>query len=98
MTATFAALEARVNTAVFRHVSNANATLNGVAVVGIFDNAHDEQAIAMGLAGTVPMFTLDSADVPTPVVGLALVVGATTYTVVDAMPDGTGITRLRLRT
>lgn len=74
------------------------ATLNGVAVTGIFDAAYEEQGLGLGMAGTVPVYTLPSADVPATVVGLALVIGATTYTVVESMPDGTGITRLRLRT
>lgn len=73
------------------------ATLNGVAVTGIFDNAYDDQAVAMGIASTGPIITLPSASVPSPVVGLSLVVNSTTYKVVDAMPDGTGITRLQLR-
>jgi hypothetical protein len=75
-----------------------SATLAGVPVTGIFDNAFDEQALAMGLAGTVPLFTLASGSVPSPVVGQPLVYGGTTYTVVETLPDGTGITRLRLRT
>lgn len=75
-----------------------SATLAGVPVVVIFDNAFDEQQLAMGLAGTVPMVTLASSAVPSPVVGQPLVVGGTTYTVVETLPDGTGITRLRLRT
>lgn len=73
------------------------ATLNGVAVTGIFDNAYDDQAVALGVASTGPVLTLPSASVPSPVVGLSLVVSGTTYKVVDAMPDGTGVTRLQLR-
>lgn len=73
------------------------ATLGGVAVTGIFDNGYDEQSLAMGIAGTSPVFTLPSASVPTPVVGLPLVINSVTYKVVESMPDGTGITRLQLR-
>lgn len=97
MTAPFAALEARVNAAVFARLANADATLNGVAVVGIFDNGYDEQAIAMGISGTAPLYTLASSAVPSGVIGMSLVIGATTYKVVESMPDGTGITRLQLR-
>ena len=74
------------------------ATLAGVAVAGIFDNGFDEQALAMGMASSAPVFTLASAAVPAPVIGLFLVVGAVTYKVVESMPDGTGVTRLQLRT
>lgn len=84
-------------TAFFIEAEHASAaTLNGVAVRGIFDNAYALQEYA-GAAST-PVFTLPSASVPALVVGLALVVGGTTYQVVEAMPDGTGITMLRLRT
>lgn len=74
------------------------ATLAGVAVAGIFDNGFDEQALAMGMAASTPVFTLASAAVPAQVIGLPLVIGAVTYQVVEAMPDGTGVTRLQLRT
>lgn len=74
------------------------AALNGVAVRGIFDNGFDDQALAMGMAATAPVFTLASSAVPAPGIGLSLVIGAVTYKVVESMPDGTGITRLQLRT
>lgn len=97
MTAPFAFLEARANAAVMKSLANAEATLGGVAVTGIFDNGYDEQSIAMGVAGTAPVFTLASASVPAGVIGLSLLIGAVTYKVVESMPDGTGITRLQLR-
>jgi hypothetical protein len=75
-----------------------NATLNGVAVRGIFDNDYVVQDMGGGVASSGPAFTLASSSVPSPVVGLVLVVNATSYKVVEAMPDGTGITRLQLRT
>ena len=71
------------------------ATLNGVAVQGIFENAYAQQEF--GGAASAPVFTLPTASVPTPVVGLSLAVGGKTYQVVETMPDGTGITTLRLR-
>ena len=72
-------------------------TLNGVAVRGIFDNGFEEQPIALGFGGTNPLYTLASSAVPSGVIGMSLVIGATTYKVVESMPDGTGITRLQLR-
>ena len=71
------------------------ATLNGVAVQGIFENAYT--ALEFGGAASSPVFTLPTASVPTPVVGLSLAVGGKVYQVVETMPDGTGITMLRLR-
>ena len=73
-----------------------NATLAGVAVVGIFDNGYLSQD--MGGSGSAPVYTLPSASVPVDAVGLLLVLSGTTYKVVEVIPDGTGITTLRLRT
>jgi len=98
MTAPFAALETRLNTAVFKQLSNVDATLAGLTVRGIFDAAYELQDMASGIMSSAPVLTLASADVPTNVVGASVVVGAVTYKVIEAMPDGTGITMLRLRT
>jgi len=72
------------------------ATLGGVPVMGIFDNAYFDQD--MGGSGSTPSYTLPTSAVPANVVGMALVVGGTTYKVAEPMPDGTGVTTLRLRT
>jgi hypothetical protein len=93
----FADLEQRVNAAVMRRLANASATLDGEAVTGIFDNAYRLQDVGEMVGATAPAFTLADADVPSDVVGCELVYGATTYTVVEPMPDGTGLTVLRLR-
>lgn len=93
----FAALESRSTAAVFKHLSNASALLNGGAVTGIFDAAYEQgSAGAMGMASTMPMFTLPSDSVPANPVGQAFVHAAVAYTVVHAEPDGTGVTRLML--
>ena len=73
------------------------ATLAGVAVTGIFDNGYLVQDLGDGVGATGPTFTLPSSQVPSVSVGLALVVNATTYKVVEPVADGTGITTLRLR-
>ena len=75
-----------------------NATLAGVAVVGIFDNDYLLEDLGGGMAASGPVFTLASADVPAGVAGLSLVVGGKAFKVVEPMPDGTGVTVLRLRT
>lgn len=74
------------------------ATLAGLPVRGIFDNAYAMDDMGGGASASHPAFTLPSASVPTPVAGLSLVVNGTTYKVVEPMPDGTGLTVLRLRT
>ncbi len=98
MAAPFAALEARVNRAVFARLSNATATLAGLPVSGIFDNAYQLDELTGGVAGSAPVFVLASSDVPANVAGLSLIVNGSTYKVVEPMPDGTGMTTLRLRT
>ena len=75
-----------------------NATLAGLPVRGIFDADYQLQDMASGIMSTAPVLTLASANVPANVVGASVVVGGVTYKVVEPMPDGTGITVLRLRT
>ena len=104
MTAPFAALEARVNSAVFKRLANADAYLDWEPVSGIFDNASALGSVGpYGMASFAPIFTLASASVPPNAIGLKLVIGedtettdAVTYTIVGTEPDGTGITRLIL--
>ena len=75
-----------------------NATLAGLPVRGIFDLDYQLQDTASGIMSSAPVLTLASANVPANVVGASVVVGGVTYKVVEPMPDGTGITVLRLRT
>lgn len=76
-----------------------DATLDGVAVRGIFD----EPAITPGLAGiavgaTEPQFQLPTASVPDAIYDLALVVpGQGSFTVREHLPDGTGMSLLLLQ-
>lgn len=72
-------------------------TLAGVAVCGIFDSAYLLEDMSSGVAAFAPVLTLASADVPASPAGALVVVGGVTYKVAEAMPDGTGVTRLRLR-
>jgi hypothetical protein len=75
-----------------------DATLAGVAVKGIFDNQYLLEDVGGGVAVSGPVFTLASSAVPANVAGATLVVSGVTYKVVEPMPDGTGVTALRLRT
>lgn len=97
MAATFAARETRLNQAVFARLSNMDATLNGVAVTGIFDNANALGSVGpYSMASTQPTLTLPTTSVPANPVGLSAVVGAVTYLVAAHEPDGTGVSRLLL--
>jgi len=71
-------------------------TLNGVSVNGIFDRAFEVATAGVGFASSNPGFQLSSSDVPASPVGKTLVVNSTSYTVVEAHPDGTGMTTLLL--
>lgn len=81
------------------------ATLDWEAVTGIFDDVYQGADVGpFGAAGSNPTYTLPSSQVPADVIGKRLVIGtdsattdATTYSVVEANPDGTGITVLQLR-
>ena len=102
-TAPFAAAQARANQAVFKHLANALATLNGVDVVGIFSNLPSTAFEVVD--GSSPTFTLPTADVDTDPRGQSLVIAAGvhpglpaggTFEVLNFIPDGTGVTTLIL--
>jgi hypothetical protein len=97
MAAAFAALETRLNRAVFSRLANVDAVVNSVAVPAIFDAAYAQGSVgAYGMASSQPVLTLATADVPATPVGAAVVVGAASYLVAEHQPDGTGISRLLL--
>lgn len=70
-------------------------TIGAGSVAAIFDNAFSDP---FGIvAGTTPVFHAASADVSTLAVGDTVTRGATAYTVAEIQPDGTGITRVVLK-
>lgn len=97
MSATFASLEARVNTSVFKRLSNMQATVGGANVLGIWDNGFAAGNVGMlGMASTQPSFTVPTASLVGEPVGQAVVANAVNYTVAAHEPDGTGVSRLLL--
>lgn len=108
MAVKFAALESRLNTAVFAHLSNSEALLAGVSVSGIFDNGYTLGNVGLsGMAGTQPTWTVATADIPPRVIDwfryfqepfdpldLLVTLNGSTYKIVAHEPDGTGISRL----
>jgi hypothetical protein len=77
------------------------ATLSGVAVTGIFSSGLDDPTLAgFGPVGSSPQFMLPASQVPAAPEGKPLVItsgiGAGSYRIGLAEPDGTGITLLRL--
>lgn len=78
------------------HLSNAAATLNGVEVVGMFDNSYHAGDIGIGMASTQPAFTTLTTNVVGEAVGQLLVIHGTSYYVAAHEPDGTGMSLLLL--
>lgn len=99
----FAQLEQRVNNAVLQHFANVSATISGLPVVGIFDEAHTTASVGIGMASTVPVLTVRDTDLPSDLEGRPVAVfwadGLSVrgrYIVGAHEPDGTGMSRLLL--
>lgn len=96
MSARFADLETRVNRAVVGHLSNAMATVGANLVPVVFDRLYAEQLDGEA-AGYVPVILGKDADLAGVVYGDSITIQSQAYSVVAVEPDGTGLTRLRLR-
>ena len=72
-----------------------DATLQGVAVKGIFDEGYVEP-LGNVVEGAAPQFQCAAASVPSVAHGQSLVIGARTFKIVGIEPDGTGVVILRL--
>lgn len=72
-----------------------SATVGGVALTGIFDNAFLE---SLGItSGSSPVLLVVSAAAPSATHGTSVTVGGSSYAVTAVEPDGTGMTLLRLQ-
>lgn len=91
----FAALQSRVNAAVSAKLATDEATLDGVAITGKFDNASLAGLNNM-LLGSNPTFTCASSAAPLSSRGKTLAVNGSNYTVREIKPDGTGMSLLEL--
>ena len=98
MPAPFAALESRVNNAVFARLANTQAQLNGGAAVPvIFDDLYAMGAVGVsGISTSAPVLTVATANVPANPVGKTASVNAVSYLIAEHQPDGTGVSRLLL--
>lgn len=97
MASPFAAIESRINDSVFKHLANREATLNGVTVSGIFDDAYSAAMIGdVGMENTQPMFTLKTSLVIGDPVGQTITIDGIGYMVANHRPDGSGVSRLLL--
>lgn len=84
-----------MNAAVIRRLANAQATLNGLTVTGIFSRTYAE---TFGMATTEPAFTMLEPVPPQAAVtqGSQIVIGQQTWRIRAVEPDGTGMLRLSL--
>lgn len=90
----FANLEASANASVLNHLANVQVFIQGVLVPGIFRNPATVAALGMGAADSSPTVTVaSSAVMPKPVDQLIEIAGVQ-YSIADAAPDGTGLTKL----
>ncbi len=96
MPATFDLLEQRVNRAVVNRLSNAMVTIGVASVPVVFDRLYVD-ALDGDVAGYLPVITGNDADLAGVVYGTSITVRGDAYTVTALEPDGTGMTRLRLR-
>lgn len=67
---------------------------SGATVRGIFDNGFID---TFGVAESEKAFTAASTEVATLAYGDTVSIAGTVYTVAELQPDGTGITRVRLK-
>lgn len=70
------------------------ATIGTGTVSGLFDNAYVD---SFGVTNSEKTFTCRVAEVPGLVTGNAVTIAATSYTVAELQPDGTGLVRVRLK-
>ena len=82
-----------------------SATVNGVTLSGIFDNASAATLLGgmggrgvsfAGMAGTKPTLTIATTSVPADPVGKTVVIGSVNYLIAAHEPDGTGLSQLEL--
>lgn len=96
--APFAALESRVNNAVFARLANAEVSIDGgSAFGGIFDDGYAPGAVGpLGMSSSQPLVVVPADRVPAQPVGVATTVNGVAYVVAAAEPDGVGSIRLVL--
>jgi hypothetical protein len=72
------------------------ATVDGVTVLGIFGNGYAATSGGVGMATSMPTFTLPDVAVPADPIGKAMVINGSNYAIALPEPDGTGVTVLYL--
>jgi hypothetical protein len=76
--------------------SHGDDQLDGVPVLGIFDDAYVRSGGGYGMGNSHPAYTMRSSSVPADPVGIVLRHKDIRYNVLDHEADGTGVTVLIL--
>ena len=97
----FADIEASISATALEMLANAEGTLDGHPVTGIFDAGFENGTLAgYGTVGSSPTFSVLSAAVPAKPEGKQVVItsgfGIGTYRIANAYPDAGGVTTLHL--
>lgn len=87
----FAALEARVNASVLKHLANATVIIAGETCPGIFKTPSQIAGPSLGHTDGRPQLTIASSFVPDEPVDRPIVVNGIPYAVGTCDPDGTGL-------
>lgn len=90
--ADFSAIEARTARAVVRRLTNRMVTIGAASVPVIYDDGNVAQDVGgLVIESTGPRFVAVTDDLPSPITGSTVTMpDASTYTVRDHQPSGTG--------
>lgn len=92
----FAELEVFANAAVMNQLSNVQVIIDGIMVPGVFRKPSTVANLGMGAADTGPSVIVASGYVMDSPVDRSIIVAGTSYLILAAAPDGTGLTVLTL--
>ncbi len=96
-TPVFAQAIADMNAATLSMLANVVASIDGVGVPGLFENATNNAVQGqIGYEHVAPTLTIPTASVPSPAVGAEVTIGSDDYVVRGHESDGTGLSRLLL--
>jgi hypothetical protein len=90
----FAHFEAVANSMVLNHLANVQIGISGVLVPGIFRKPSSTDSLGVGAVNTSPSVQVASNAVMAEPVGKQISIAGVPYVIVEAEPDGTGMTTL----
>lgn len=79
---------------VLNHLANVQVGIGGVLVPGIFRKPSAVDSLGVGAANTSPSVQVASSAVMTDPVNKQITIAGVAYMIVEAQPDGTGLTAL----